>query len=62
MSHADRECVICARFREGRPHDGSVGGYLYDDEHWYAYHAPCRARRWGSYSSSPSAISSISPR
>jgi diadenosine tetraphosphate (Ap4A) HIT family hydrolase len=21
-------------------HDGSVGGYVYEDAHWYAYHAP----------------------
>ena len=43
MPRADTGCVICARFREGRPHDGSVGGYLYDDEHWYAYHAPVQS-------------------
>ncbi len=47
MPQADAECVICARFREGRPHDGSVGGYLYDDEHWYAYHAPAPSATLG---------------
>lgn len=34
------DCVICARWREHRPHEGSVGGIVYEDEHWYAYHAP----------------------
>ncbi len=47
MTQADVDCVICARFREGRPHDGSVGGYLYDDEHWYAYHAPVQSATLG---------------
>lgn len=28
MPQADAECVICARLRDGRPHNGSVGGYL----------------------------------
>jgi diadenosine tetraphosphate (Ap4A) HIT family hydrolase len=34
------ECEICARQREGRPHEGSVGGDVYADEYWQAYHAP----------------------
>jgi len=33
MLQTDAECVICARLRDGRPHNGSVGGYVYDDEH-----------------------------
>ncbi len=47
MSQADIECVICARCQECRPHDGSVGGYLYEDEHWYAYHAPVHSATLG---------------
>ena len=34
------ECAICARWRDRRPHEGSVGGLVYEDDHWYAYHAP----------------------
>lgn len=34
------DCVICARLQDGLQHEGSVGGYLYEDEHWLAYHAP----------------------
>ena len=33
-------CEICARGGDGRRHPGSVGGNVYEDEHWYAYHAP----------------------
>lgn len=33
-------CEICARGGDGRQHPGAVGGNLYGDEHWYAYHAP----------------------
>ncbi len=33
-------CEICERQREGRSHEGSVGGDVYADEHWQAYHAP----------------------
>ncbi len=43
----DAECVICARLRDGRQHEGSVGGYLYEDEHWYAYHAPVQSATLG---------------
>jgi diadenosine tetraphosphate (Ap4A) HIT family hydrolase len=41
------ECAICARLRDGRQHEGSVGGYLYEDEHWYAYHAPVQSATLG---------------
>ena len=34
------ECVICARRERREIHEGSVGGYVYEDAHWYAYHAP----------------------
>jgi diadenosine tetraphosphate (Ap4A) HIT family hydrolase len=34
------DCLICTRGGEGRQHEGSVGGNVYEDEHWYAYHAP----------------------
>ncbi len=47
MPQADEECVICARLRDGRLHNGSVGGYMYDDEHWYAYHAPVESATLG---------------
>ncbi len=47
MPQADTECVICARLRDGRPQNGSVGGYVYDDEHWYAYHAPVQSATLG---------------
>lgn len=40
MTECAVDCVICARLRDGRPHEGSVGGTLYEDSHWYAYHAP----------------------
>jgi diadenosine tetraphosphate (Ap4A) HIT family hydrolase len=33
-------CPICARGGDGHQHDGSVGGNVYEDELWYAYHAP----------------------
>ena len=33
-------CEICARGGDGRQHPGTVGGNVYEDEHWYAYHAP----------------------
>ncbi len=33
MPQADVECVLCARLHDGRSHNGSVGGYMYDDEH-----------------------------
>lgn len=33
-------CEICARGGDGRRHPGSVGGNVYEDELWYAYHAP----------------------
>jgi diadenosine tetraphosphate (Ap4A) HIT family hydrolase len=33
-------CLICARGGDGANHEGSVGGNVYEDEHWYAYHAP----------------------
>jgi diadenosine tetraphosphate (Ap4A) HIT family hydrolase len=34
------DCVICARWRGERPDEAPVGDYVYEDEHWYAYHAP----------------------
>ena len=34
------DCVICDRHREGRPHEGSVGGDVYEDAYWHVYHAP----------------------
>jgi len=34
------DCLICARYREGRLQEGSISGYVYEDEYWYAYHAP----------------------
>jgi diadenosine tetraphosphate (Ap4A) HIT family hydrolase len=34
------DCLICARQGDGRYHEGSVGGNVYEDERWYAYHAP----------------------
>lgn len=40
MTETQENCVICRRFREGRAQEGSVGGAVLDDEHWYAYHAP----------------------
>ncbi len=47
MLHDDASCVICARFREGRPHEGSVGGCLYEDGYWSAYHAPVQSSTLG---------------
>jgi diadenosine tetraphosphate (Ap4A) HIT family hydrolase len=47
MVEADTECVICARLRDGQPHEGSVGGYCYEDEHWCAYHAPVHSATLG---------------
>jgi diadenosine tetraphosphate (Ap4A) HIT family hydrolase len=43
----DTAWVICARRRDGRHHEGSVGGYLYEDAHWYAYHAPVQSASLG---------------
>jgi diadenosine tetraphosphate (Ap4A) HIT family hydrolase len=34
------DCVNCGRWRERRPSEAPVGGLIYEDEHWYAYHAP----------------------
>lgn len=34
------ECVICARDGDGAQHPGTVGGNVYEDAWWYAYHAP----------------------
>jgi diadenosine tetraphosphate (Ap4A) HIT family hydrolase len=36
------ECGICARRRSNQPEDAPVGGYVYDDHCWSAYHAPLR--------------------
>jgi diadenosine tetraphosphate (Ap4A) HIT family hydrolase len=33
-------CLICARDGDGRRHEGSVGGNVYEDDRFYAYHAP----------------------
>src|SRR5687768_8213203 len=33
-------CEICSRQGDGQRHAGTVGGNVYEDEHWYAYHAP----------------------
>jgi diadenosine tetraphosphate (Ap4A) HIT family hydrolase len=33
-------CELCTYRRDHRPQEGDVGGYVYEDEHWYAYHAP----------------------
>ena len=33
-------CVICERYRGERPNERPIGGYVYQDDHWYAYHAP----------------------
>lgn len=41
------DCVICTRFRNVLHHEGSVGGYLCEDEHWYAYHAPVQTSALG---------------
>jgi diadenosine tetraphosphate (Ap4A) HIT family hydrolase len=34
------DCEICARGSDGRGHPGSVGGNVYEDQHWHAHHAP----------------------
>ena len=34
------ECLICARAGDGALHPGTVGGNVYEDDWWYAYHAP----------------------
>ena len=39
-SLARLDCIICARRRGERPEEEPLGGYLHEDEHWYAYHAP----------------------
>jgi histidine triad (HIT) family protein len=36
------ECGICARRTSNRPEDAPVGGYVYDDDRWSAYHAPLK--------------------
>ena len=36
------DCNICARLSSGRPEDAPLGGYVYEDEHWVAQHAPVR--------------------
>jgi diadenosine tetraphosphate (Ap4A) HIT family hydrolase len=36
----ESDCLICARGGDGRLHEGSVGGNVYEDDLWYAYHAP----------------------
>jgi diadenosine tetraphosphate (Ap4A) HIT family hydrolase len=41
------DCLICARGGDGRRHEGSVGGNVYEDEHWYAYHAPAATAALG---------------
>jgi diadenosine tetraphosphate (Ap4A) HIT family hydrolase len=41
------DCLICARGGDGRRHDGSVGGNVYEDEHWYAYLAPATTAALG---------------
>jgi len=33
-------CLICARQGDGANHEGAVGGNVYEDTRWYAYHAP----------------------
>ena len=35
------DCVICARLRAQPANEEPIGGYVYEDEHWIAYHAPC---------------------
>jgi diadenosine tetraphosphate (Ap4A) HIT family hydrolase len=34
------ECLICARDGDGARHPETVGGNVYEDTWWYAYHAP----------------------
>jgi diadenosine tetraphosphate (Ap4A) HIT family hydrolase len=34
------DCELCTRRRGRHPQEGDVGGYVYEDKHWYAYHAP----------------------
>jgi diadenosine tetraphosphate (Ap4A) HIT family hydrolase len=34
------DCQICARAGDGARHVGVVGGNIYEDQWWYAYHAP----------------------
>lgn len=34
------DCRICARRRGECPDEEPIGGYVYQDEYWYAYHAP----------------------
>ena len=34
------DCLICARDGDGARHPGEVGGNVYEDAWWYAYHAP----------------------
>ena len=41
------ECEICARGGDGRLHPGSVGGNVYEDDYWYAYHAPATVASLG---------------
>lgn len=36
------ECGICARRTSNRPEDAPVGGFVYDDDCWSAYHAPLK--------------------
>jgi diadenosine tetraphosphate (Ap4A) HIT family hydrolase len=43
----ESDCLICARCGDGRLHEGSVGGNVYEDEHWYVYHAPIRTAALG---------------
>lgn len=40
-------CLICARSGDGRLHEGSVGGNVFEDRHWYAYHAPVQSASLG---------------
>ena len=42
-------CELCARGSDGQQHPGSVGGNVYEDEHWYAYHAPVTIASLGQF-------------
>jgi diadenosine tetraphosphate (Ap4A) HIT family hydrolase len=41
------DCLICVRDGDGSHHSGTVGGNVYQDAHWYAYHAPAAQSTMG---------------
>ena len=41
------DCIIGDRVAHNRSHAGSIGGHVYEDEHWIAYHVPVQTATVG---------------